>query len=423
MSIVLARYLGPTNNGRFAVLITIIALTQLVAGMGYPTAIVYHGARRKGDNAIHPLPGLASTALVLALGSSALVLAIFACVTHLRWFGGFLHEKSLSTGLIWIAVCSVPPYLLFQFMRQVLRSQRRIGAFNAVTVLQAVGVCVIVWLALALFGSNLTWAISAYTIGAAVAAVVTVWLVWRMTTLSLKPDRALARSMTTFGARIYVGTIFQFLNYKLDLLIVTALAGATQAGYYVVAVVLAERLWDLPSAVRIALQPHVTSAPREDAIAITAKFCRMLVALTLLAVVALLALGKPLIRLLFGSEYLPSHIALTLLVPGAGAFASSKLLAAFLASRGHPTIPSIIAAVGVAISVPLNLLLIPRWGIAGCAVASSITYTCLSAMTMTIICRRYGVAARDLLFIRRGEIGEHLAKLRIALRPPAKGDR
>ena len=49
-------------------------------------------------------------------------------------------------------------------------------------------------------------------------------------------------------------------------------------------------------------------------------------------------------------------------------------------------------------------------GRAGCAVASSITYALLSATTMTVMVRRYGVSARDLLLIRPDELGEYSAR-------------
>lgn len=415
-SIVLARYLGPTNNGRYAILVTVVTLIQLVAGMGYPAAITYFGARRDVDSAGERLGKLASTSLVLALMSSTVVLVVFALVARSDRFGGFLERESLSPLVVWIAVASVVPYLVFQFMRQVLRSRRRISAFNGVTVLQVGATCALIWGALAAAGSNLTLAVAGYLAAALLAAGVAVGLVSRLAGLRLWFDRRLARKMTAFSLRSYAGTIFQFLSYKLDLLILTAIAGATEAGYYVVAVALAERLWDPTNAVRVGLQPHVTAASRERAIQVTARFCRALVVVVLTAAVALLALGRPLVELLFGSAYEPAVVALLLLIPGAAVFSSAKLLTALLAARGHPQIPSAIAGLGVAVNVPLNLALIPRWGIAGCAAASSITYALLSVVIVTVIARRYGIPVRELLVIRRDELSQYAAQARSWLR-------
>ena len=418
-SIVLARYLGPTNNGRYAILVTVITLAQLIAGMGYPAAITYFGARRDVAPGSRRLGALASTALVLALVAAAVVLAAFALVLRSDLLGGFLERESLSIPVVWIAIASVVPYLVFQFMRQLLRARRRISAFNGVTVLQVGATCVLLWVVLAISGSNLTLAVAAQLAGTALAAGVALVLVARLARVRLWLDRSLAREMTSFSLRSYVGTIFQFLSYKLDLLILTALAGVTEAGYYVVAVALAERLWDLPSAVRVALQPHVTGAPREEAVAVTARFSRGLVLLSLLGALALLALAGPLVRLLFGGAYRPAVVALLLLVPGAALFSSSKLLSAFLVARGQPQIPSAIAGLGVLVNVPLNLALIPRWGIAGCAVASSVTYALLSVATMTVIVRRYGVPVGDLLRIRAAELAEYRGRVLSWLRGEA----
>jgi O-antigen/teichoic acid export membrane protein len=124
------------------------------------------------------------------------------------------------------------------------------------------------------------------------------------------------------------------------------------------------------------------------------------VAFSLVGAVGLVLLGRLVIRILFGEVWLASYPALIGLLAGIVFLSLSKILSSDLSGRGHPEYSTYAAAISLVVSIVLDLVFIPRWGIMGAAVASSIAY-CLAALTVvTLFCRTTGVGPADLLIPR-----------------------
>ena len=81
------------------------------------------------------------------------------------------------------------------------------------------------------------------------------------------------------------------------------------------------------------------------------------------------------------SARIPSFSSIFLL-PGVIIIAVAKILTSDLGGRGRPEIGMFSALASLAINVPLNIILIPKWGISGSAVATSLTYIFASLIVM-----------------------------------------
>lgn len=68
-----------------------------------------------------------------------------------------------------------------------------------------------------------------------------------------------------------------------------------------------------------------------------------------------------------------------------------------LSGRGYPTAKSYTAGVAVVLTLVLDTLLIPGWGIAGAALASSIAYTAALVAALWIYCRVTSYHVREIL--------------------------
>jgi O-antigen/teichoic acid export membrane protein len=97
-------------------------------------------------------------------------------------------------------------------------------------------------------------------------------------------------------------------------------------------------------------------------------------------------------------------VPLVLLLPGIVAFAPVKVLAAYLAGAGLPRLFFRVSTSSLVVTVVLDLLLIPRLGIAGAALASSASYTTAAAVMLWIFRSTTGVPLRDVLLPTREDI-------------------
>jgi O-antigen/teichoic acid export membrane protein len=221
------------------------------------------------------------------------------------------------------------------------------------------------------------------------------WLL-RSATSRLRPDRSLLRQALAYGLRIYPAGVMQYLNLRFDQFLVESLAGTSVLGLYAVAVSLTEAAWQVPIAMSMALFSRVSATTDRQADLVTPRVLRLTLIMTLLEVVALFFLGRPLIRLLFGVEFEAALPAFYWLLPGTLLYAVPRVLEGDLAGRGYPSIPSLAVGVAVVLTVVLDLFWIPSWGIVGAARASSVAYAANALILLVAFGQITGIGWRQL---------------------------
>jgi O-antigen/teichoic acid export membrane protein len=159
--------------------------------------------------------------------------------------------------------------------------------------------------------------------------------------------------------------------------IVNYFIGPAGVGIYTVSVRLAELLWYLPNAVGFVIFPKAAATKPEVMNTFTPRVFRITLGLTALGALGLVVLGKPLILLIFSSAFLSAYIPMLALLPGVVFLGGAKVLANEIAGRGYPHYNSVNSGLALIITVLLDFLLIPLYGIFGAALASSIAYTAI----------------------------------------------
>jgi Na+-driven multidrug efflux pump len=98
----------------------------------------------------------------------------------------------------------------------------------------------------------------------------------------------------------------------------------------------------------------------------------------------------------------------------------SKVLSGYISGLGRPEPVGVIAITALGVNLLINLVLIPRLGIAGAALASMISY-CLHALLTVMLASRLS-GARPAAFVTPGREEVRILLDRLAsLRPRAAG--
>ncbi|MBN2186932.1 MAG: flippase [Dehalococcoidia bacterium] len=394
--IVIARVLGPEGKGAYSLIILVPALLALLGNLGIGIANVYFGGSRK-----HNWTELASNSLISALGLGVLLIVGFLAYFFI-FQPSFLQET--ETRYVVVATLVVPPILLTTYLSLVLLGQGRIKEYNLVSLAQAsVRLVLILFLLFALkggvFGAILAWAIAAL-----MAAILSVLLVCRTTNIRWSFHLLLFKDSVKFGVKGYLGSIIQFLNYRLDMFLVALFMDVTFVGYYSISVVMAEALWYFPGAVGTVIFARTPGLGAEEANRSTPRICRNTLFITILVALVLFGLGKYILTLFFGSAFLPALRPLWILLPGVIALSIPKVLANEITGRGKPVVGTIAAGVSLAVNIPLNLVLIPRMGISGAALASTISYSVTALVVLVTFLRISGNSLVDTILLRREDL-------------------
>jgi O-antigen/teichoic acid export membrane protein len=186
--------------------------------------------------------------------------------------------------------------------------------------------------------------------------------------------------------------------------IVNPLVGPAAVGLYSVAVMLAQLVWQGPGALSEVLFPRVAARPREEGARLTAVICRQAFAGALVLSLFLALLAAWILVSLFGRQFLGARGAMWALLPGVVALSASMVLAQFLAGIGKPSLNSVASVFAFLANLACLFTLVPRLGILGAGIASSLGYTIHAAIVSISFRRETGFGWREFLVPRRADL-------------------
>lgn len=257
---------------------------------------------------------------------------------------------------------------------------------------------------LALLG--LLWALGQASVPAVLAAWVLakvavglalLWVFWRAARFG-RPDFTALRGELPFIATIGITNLIGLLNYRVGLFVVERLLGLSATGVYSIAVVVAELLWFVSGSLTQAVYGRIGTPDAARAAATTVRVVQLGVAALLLAAPLLGLLALWLVPRALGPAYGASLAPLAVLLPGALLFGGASALSAYFTNHaGKPQVPARVAALSLVLNATLSLLLVPRLGMVGAALAASISYAASVAVLAGAFARHAGVPWQQLV--------------------------
>jgi O-antigen/teichoic acid export membrane protein len=206
-----------------------------------------------------------------------------------------------------------------------------------------------------------------------------------------------------FGGRAVVGTLAERLQFRADSFIINAVSGVRATGIYSVTSGLAETLWYIPNALGVVMFSRAVD-PNADAGRTAATLTRTTLALSALLAIPAALIGPRLVRIVYGSQFTDAGVALRLIIPGVVAYSVVAVLSRYLTGRGRPGTATLILVLGLAVNIAANLYLVPRYGINGAAMASSISYGLTAVVILAVFVRVSGRGLVETLIVRRSDI-------------------
>jgi O-antigen/teichoic acid export membrane protein len=221
---------------------------------------------------------------------------------------------------------------------------------------------------------DVTVAVIAYVAGSTLGAL---FLIISLMRLRLASRLAFSWRMITacyrYGVKYYFGKLATLVDVQMGVIVIAMVGTTDQAGLFAAALGLVSRLWILPETLNVVLLPRVMSG--QSALAdLVVRSARMAMIVTFLAGCLLAALSKPIVAILLSPAFLPAVTPLLILLPGVVMGCQARVLISYFNGTGRPEFTSFTLVVGLVFNVTLIILLLPRWGLAGAATATSVAY-------------------------------------------------
>lgn len=397
--ILISRVLGPAGKGLYNFLVQIPTVLTPMSSLGLNYANTYYTAKDHGagEKAVG-----SSTIVAAVLGT---LMALLVAVAYLFTRHGYMSEVTI--GQLLLIMVSIPFALVSLYWLGVLWGLDRIGKYNIALLVQYIVMAVGALVLTAVHLLTVTTGLTIWMLGNVFMALYMLPDMLRISHGKLfRLDRLYLKQATGYSLQSYIYNVMNVINYRLGLFIVTGFLAMGDVGLYSTSVTLAEMVNYVGNSVNTALIPKLASGTDSVTFDQTPKISRITVFITLLIAIGLAVLGYPLILLFFGRAFAGSFVPLSLMLPGIVALAGATVISGDLMARGKPSYTSVSAAVGVVLTVILNFILVPLWGIKGAASASSLVYIVIFAVNFLFYRRESGHTLADILLLNRKDVGD-----------------
>jgi O-antigen/teichoic acid export membrane protein len=386
-----ARLLGPESRGELAAITLWPLILVLVASFGINQAIVFHAGKRR-----FTLSEVWTGALALWLVQSLAVLAAgwMLLPLVLRHYG----PETLRLSLLFLAF--TPMVLLGGYPASLAQGRLDLLSFSVLRLI-APAVYALGLVALALRGRvTLREVVGLQVLGLALAAAAALGLALGRIRVGLAWSRAACAHLLRFGWRSNLSSLTSYVNQRSDQLLLSLFVGPRDLGLYVVAVALATAAGFFPQAVGTVTIATGANLDADAARKVIARSFRVTLAALAIGCSALFVACPWLIGLAYGPSYSSAATACRILLPGSVALGLNQVLYDGARALERPVLPSYSEGVSTVVTVVGLLLLLPRFGFLGAAVASTLAYS-VSLMVMLGLSRsRLNLGLRNLLGVR-----------------------
>ncbi len=217
-------------------------------------------------------------------------------------------------------------------------------------------------------------------------------------------DKGLLKAEFAYGGLLWLGAVFAWLHLRADQFMIRQMLDVSALGVYSVAVTLAELLFLVPVSVSSALLGKLYNTQESGAArSILARTLK----LTFYICSALALVGIPLsllIPVIYGEAYAGAVSSVMVLLGGAVFASLARVGMQYYFTLGRPKVHLYSTLATLIVNVALNFLLIPRLGIFGAAVASSISYLTYGLFYLALFLGPEKFSWRDLFALNSKDI-------------------
>ena len=378
-SILISRIEGADGAGLIALSTQFVFITTFVAGGGLRTSVTYRvGARLWSPRSA--IRGALIAVICLGILGAGLGMGIYALLrdSALEDFN-FAMAASLMGAL--------PFALAWWILPAVPLARERYETYALLTV--SGPICVLLVCPALALAVGETGAVIGFAIGWVMGGTITtVWALGyaRRAEAGVGPEHSV-REAGGFGARAWVNDLFQLVNVRPDLFILTAYYGISDTGVYAVTVSITSLVWIvsqplasvvLPrnAMVTAASDPGMTPVIPPSGQSAAVRHSVLISAAAALAVIPILAIAP----LVWGPDFDRTLTLGLILLPGVALLGVGRVMVAAFTGEGAATDALLVGLVSFPLTFVAFLLVIPNHGSTGAAVVSCGSYVVASAL-------------------------------------------
>ena len=367
-----ARHLGPDRFGELSYAISFAGLFGSLAYLGLDGLVTREIVKAHADDA--ESASILGTAAVMRFGG-AVAGAVLATLAALAIGGPDGGRRAalvalISVGTLFNALDCIDFYYQARLQAKYTALARMVSL--------AAGACIRVLLIVA---RAPLWAFAAAVAVDSALRGTTLSLVYRRNGGRIRAwvfQRPRARALFAESWPLMLSAAAASVYLKIDQIMLGLMRDERAVGIYAAAARMSEIWYFIPAAIAASLLPAIVLMRSQDLPRYRRRVQRsfnLLLALGITVAVAVALVAQPAVRLLYGEEYAGAGRILLIHVFACPAVFVGNVLSKWLLAEGKTWFSLTRHGLGAVTNVVLNLLLIPRFGGMGAAIATVVAYT------------------------------------------------
>jgi len=395
-SAIIARYLGIENRGIYALIILLPTTLFTFLNLGINSSIIYFIGKK--NNNIKEI--IKSTNFISIILITISIMIGFIIIT--------LYKDVFFMGVdkiyLFISLLFLPSLIYTSFLQAIFIGYENFKTVNYILLLQPIIFLFLLVLNL-LFDYKLNGVLMSELLTQYIILLITYFYVRKLYNKGEgKLLKSLIYSKIKYGIKNHIANMITFFEYRLDLIMVSYYLDLKSVGAYVIAINIAEKLWMVASSVAGVMFARIVNLEnKKEKIFITILSAKIVFFVSLVIGIILFFIADKLIILLFGSEYCLSILPFLYLLPGIVFWSAVKVYASYIAGEGKPEYNIYVSIISVILNFILNFILIPLYGLAGAAIATSITYIINFILRIFVFQRMSKISLFQIILPRKEE--------------------
>ena len=377
-----ARFLGAEIKGQVATITSMLSIVSIVFGFGISQTYPYF--RKKDERNMQFVFVRIAMIFLFLYMAGAVFITIFADIN-----------------IKYVAVMLITPLKIYdQIISEVVlieNPNKRNGVNNFVYIVELLFVLTLWFMAKA----SLVTGVVILVFEIALRCVIFTWWLRKAIFKTNVSIQLWFFKLIKFGLFPMMSVLMSSLNYRLDVLMLNDRVPDTAIGIYSVGVLLADRIWLVPDAMKGVMLSNITKGKSNSEVAYVMRICNTI---CLILIIGIILIGEPFINFVFGEEYKGAYKITLILILGVFPMIAYKIIAAFNIILGRQKVSFVLLSISVGVNIIANYIFIPIHGIYGAGLASVISYGICSLMFIIDYCRFSKVPLKDVLLINATDI-------------------
>ncbi|MEO8821544.1 MAG: polysaccharide biosynthesis C-terminal domain-containing protein [Ginsengibacter sp.] len=400
ITVLMVRLLGVDGNGIYSLFIANTAIVVLIISFSFNSGITYYSAKNEFAST-----ALLNSAFVILLLQVVLVLIaekIFSSIFGFSFYVDIQFPQLSFWGCIYLS-----SVLFNGYLSAIFTGNKWFDSLNSLTVI--INVLFVIVFSYLLFSNksnslaHTLLILKTYIVLVALQTLLNLIVLlkkiryrFKFSFLKLKQFKL----VFMYAGIAFFSNLFQFLAYRMDYWFINYFNNKEELGLYALASKLNQVLWLLPMTIAAVIIPFTVTAS-EKLLDNLKTIIRLQFNAYILLGIVLAVLSPIFIPIIFTNAFSGTVLPFIILLPGVIIFTLTTILAAYFAGSNRQDINLKISFFCFFTILVGDIILVPRFGKEGAAVASSIGYAISGFCSLYVFSKQSGSSFKKLLWVQK----------------------